>query len=246
VGFSAVSRSFELGSISDSHASSTVVLEEADRFRKENVVNRFKLWTVSLISNVDQMIGKIENHEAVVTSTIEEVQAAAARARVQLQRVHRDGIALDEELQQTVLLPEQWRMRAKSVAPTDQTKALECLRRARIAARRVETLGARLEEHQRIEGQLAKDVGMIDEKLQELREKRNLMRTRQSRAEALRGVQEETQEVSGVAEVFDRWDVRILEMEMTAGCDRPTDSLEEGFLSQEEEADLKRELEGLK
>ena len=49
----------------------------------------------------------------------------------------------------------------------------------------VEQLQQRLAEHQQVEHQLTRDVLQMEEQLKAMIEKRNLMRTRQSRAEAV-------------------------------------------------------------
>jgi phage shock protein A len=209
-------------------------------------MNRFKRWTVSMSSRLDQVIGQIENHEAVVTSTLREMQQAAARAKVQLRRVQSDGRLLQQRLRAEREAVETWRGRALSCGEGDSERAIECLRRSKRAAARTDELAERVADHRRSEQQLVKDVRQVEQRIVELNEKRNLMRTRQSRAEALQGLRCESLEVEQLQDVFDRWDTRVTDLELTAGTTDPADALESEFVSREERAALAAELEALR
>ncbi len=205
-------------------------------------MNRFKRWSVSIRTRLDDVIGQIENHEAVVDEVIRDVHRAAARARVQLRRVQRDGAELRQRLESERSAALDWRERASRLDATEEARAIECLRRAKRAERRVEELELRRSEHERAEKQLASDVRGIESRLSELRERRNLMRTRQSRAEAVSVVRSPDESLCSLDDIFDRWDSRITEMELVTGQGDPTDAFEDDFVSEEEEAALREEL----
>lgn len=203
-------------------------------------MHRLRSWTASLVSRVDWMVSQFENHEALAQSAIREVQQAAARARVQLARVRQDGVRLQEQVAQAIEAERVWRERARSSASQDEARALECLRRSKRAARLAAELRNRAEQHQRAEKQLAQDVQAVDERLSQLKEKRNLLRTRQSRAEALsqvRGVGASVAE--DIGELFDRWETRVTERELEGECALPGSSLtaEDAFAAEFEAAE---------
>lgn len=102
-------------------------------------------------------------------------------------------------------------------------------------------------QHAGVERQLSQDLVLIDERLKELRQQRNLMRTRQSRAEALKAIRSsESNALSEIDEIFERWEARVSEYEMQgAAGQEPEDELEAQYLSQEEEQSLKKALEEL-
>lgn len=203
--------------------------------------------TTSISSRLDAMVTQIENQEALVTSTIREARQAIARARVHRQRVHQDGEALQQRLEQEQEGTSQWRTRARQCADQDEAKAIECLRRSRRAGNMTGELQRRLDEHRRVEKKLASDLKRMEDQLAELIEKRNLMRTRQSRAEAMSAMRSATTKaVSDLGEVFERWETRVLETEYEGACAFEEDPLSEEFLSAEEEAELKDELERIK
>jgi len=145
-------------------------------------MSRMKRWTMSVSSWVDGMLAQVENHEAAVSSAIGRVRQATARSRVQLKRVERDQQALRDRLLEEEQAAEAWRRRAKSAA--NETIALECLRRHRAAERQVVQLRERLGEHERCHKELSDGIRVLNGRLGELTERKNLMRTRQSRAES--------------------------------------------------------------
>ena len=211
-------------------------------------MNRLRLWTSSLLSRVDWMVTQVENHEALAESAIREVRQAGARAHVQLARVRQDGERLRESLSAQVEAEQRWRERARRTAPDDETRALECLRRARTTARRAAELERRVDEHDRVEQQLGHDVEAIQERLSKLEEQRNLLRTRQSRAEALCHVRTADPGAETGA-LFDRWETRVLEREFESDCPpdvtRREDELEAEFDEVEEAEALREELSEL-
>ncbi len=145
-------------------------------------MSRMKRWTMSVSSWVDGMLAQVENHEAAVSSAIGRVRQATARSRVQLKRVERDQQALRDRLLEEEQAAEAWRRRAKSAV--DETIALECLRRHKAAERQVVQLRERLGEHERCHKELSDGIRVLNGRLGELTERKNLMRTRQSRAES--------------------------------------------------------------
>jgi len=208
-------------------------------------MNRWRQWSASLVSRVDWMVSMVENHEALADSAIRDLQRHAARAKVQMGRVRADGRRLRARLDQEREAVTSWRERARRLAPGDEARALECLRRARVAERRVAELADRAAEHERIESQLARDLTRVEERLATLRSQRNLMRTRQSRADALSAVGQCGEAVE-LEEIFDRWDTRITERELASGCDlEDGDAFESELVDAELEDELRDELRTL-
>jgi phage shock protein A len=207
-------------------------------------MNRMHRWKMSVTGWVDGVLAQIENHEATVSSAIGRVRQAAARARVQLKRVERDQRALRELLLKEEGAVEAWLRRAKGAS--EEEKALECLRRHKASARRAEALRQRLSEHERSHKELSEGMRMLNERLSELNERRNLMRTRQSRAEAAHGMVHANRPIGDLEDVFERWEARVGEIEIASECEQPIDSFEAELLGAEEDAELLIELEELR
>lgn len=207
-------------------------------------MNRMKRWTMSVTSWVDGVLAQVENHEAAVNSAIGRVRQATARARVQLKRVERDQQAMRDTLLEEEKAIDAWRRRAK--AADDETVALECLRRHKAAERRVLRLRQRLGEHERSHKELSDGIRILNGRLSELTERKNLMRTRQSRAEASHGMASTTGPIGDLEDVFERWEARVGEIEIASDCAEPVDLFEAEIEAVEDSASLRLELEELR
>jgi phage shock protein A len=207
---------------------------------------RFKRWTHGFVTSIDSMIVQVENHEALATSALRDLEQGVARSRVQLMRVERDGRALKQALSEEQEATQRWRERARR--EEQEARALECLRRHKRSEARVAELKHNQAEHERIEQQLKRDVQTLERRLVELRQQRNTMRTRQSRAEAFSVAQGQGDVEQGeIGQIFERWESRVAETEVASGClVASIDGFDEEFLDAEEAASLKLELQALK
>jgi phage shock protein A len=207
-------------------------------------MNRVKRWTMSVTRWVDDVLAQVENHEAAVGSAIARARKSTARARVQLRRVERDAQMLRDSLAKEEEAVLAWRRRAK--VTLDDERALECLRRYKAAERRVVTLRQRLIEQQRAHKELSEGIKLLHQRLSELIERKNIMRTRQSHAEATHGMTSAAGPIEDLEEVFDRWEARVGEIEIAIGYPDPVDSFEAQINEEEENHALQIELEELR
>ncbi len=207
----------------------------------------FFRWTTGFASRIDSMVRQIENHDALVSAAIRDAKEARARATVQVKRVREDGRRMQRRRSELEEAERLWRERAVRVAGDDEDRALECLRRAKRAAREHADLSDQAEEHGRIEKQLGRDIARIDGRIEELVQQRNLLRTRQSRAEALSAAQEDDgRRLSEVDDILERWEIKVSRNETDVDCaldDR--DDLELELGAAEERESLRGELDEL-
>jgi|694.fasta_scaffold03113_18 phage shock protein A len=211
-------------------------------------MNSLRRITASIMSSVEGVVGKLENHEALVTAAIREAEHSSGKAKARLGRVQKDGVDMRkrvEELREQAAL---WEERAKRVATQDETKALECIKRRQHYASQAKSLEEQAAHHAKLERQLNTDLVTVNEKLKSLRQQRNILRTRESRAEALRAVSSiESSTIGEIDDIFDRWEARI------AACEEHVDSAEScqqddlsiEFTSKEEEQELRAVLASL-
>ena len=207
-------------------------------------MNRMKRWTMTVTSWVDGVLAQVENHEAAVGAAIGRVRQSTARARVQLKRVERDQLTLRDSLLKEEEALDAWRRRAKALE--DEEAAIECMRRCKASERRVLLLRQRLAEHERSHKELSEDIRVLNARLSELNERKNLMRTRQSRAEAAHGMAGATGPIGDLEDVFDRWETRVGEIEIAAECAEPVDAFEAELEASDEAAALRLELAALR
>ena len=211
-------------------------------------MNSLRRLTASIVSSFEGVVGQLENHEALVTTAIREAEQAAGRAKSQLARVQKDGIAMRkrvEELREQATL---WEDRAKRISSQDETKALECVRRRQHYLAQAGKIEEQAAGHVKLERQLGADLAMVQEKLSGLRQQRNIMRTRESRAEALRVVHSiDSSTIGEIDDIFDRWEARISACENHVDFSaRPeADELAVEFTSKEEEGELQAILHSL-
>lgn len=202
--------------------------------------------SATLTSTVDRAVSKVENHDAIVQAALADTQRAGARARVRLERVRRDGRALKARLEELKLATARWSERARSLAATDEAKALECLRRRKDCEGQLEHLTASIEKHDELEGRIADQVKKIEARIGEVSQQRNMMRSRQSVAEAMRIVNNiEGVSYGDVEDTFDRWEINLGETEILLGASAPADTFESEFVAAEDDAALRAELEVL-
>ena len=202
--------------------------------------------TVSLGSQIENLVSQVEDHEAVVDAAISDAQKSLAAAKLRLTRVIRDEEQLQEQISSLKQSQLKWRNRAKQVAQNDEVTALECLRRSKEAGVRVENLQHVHAEHQRQREQLQSIIRQAEQQIQEKIQRRNLMSTRENALRSSRSLEHTSAAIAADSEqTFDRWQTRITEMEIGSAIDNPVDSLEHEFSSKEEIDELKLELDEL-
>lgn len=201
----------------------------------------------TIIASFDSVVTQVENHESIVNAAIREVQESGGRAKVQLNRVRQDGQTMRRRLIELREQSELWQERAKQTAGLDQKRAIECLRRKQRSEKSIVDLEVQEREHNRFEKQLAADLLIMDEKVTKLKQQRNLLRTRQTRAEAMKLLQsDDSSLVTEIDDIFDRWEMRVGEYEaQSSALATAVDELEEDYSLQEEEEALNTELQKL-
>jgi len=202
--------------------------------------------SATLTSSVDRAVSKVENHDAIVNAALRDTQQAAARSRVRLERVRKDGHALKNRYQSLQLAETRWTERARKLATSDEAKALECLRRRKECVTQLRNLKDSIEKHEELEARIAAQVKKIEARIGEVAHQRNMMRSRQSVAEAMRAIHNiEGVSYGEVEETFDRWEINLGETEILLGASSASDPLESEFLAEEDTEALRAELDEL-
>ncbi len=207
----------------------------------------FKRLSATMSSRIDHMVSQIENHDAVIEAALKDARTAAAKAKVRLSRVGMDGARLRKKHAELLFAEKKWAERARSIAADDEDKALECLRRRRECQQQLGHVQLTLAKHAELEERLGRDIRAAEERVTEIAQQRNLMRTRQSAADALNTIASMDHSVSGdIADTFERWEIQVSEAEMCAGAEMDFgDTLERGFVDQEDREALRAELQEL-
>lgn len=208
-----------------------------------NILSRV---VASVTATVDKAVTQVENHEAVVEAALKETRAAAAKARVRHARVQKDGTVLRNKLAKVVEMETTWTERAKQVAGNNEQQALQCVQRRNQCVEQIAQTQQALKNHEQLERNITHSIQQIEQRVQELNQQRNMMRSRHSAADAMRIISQiENESGSHVDDALDRWDMVITETEYMTGHVMETDSLHDSFVAQENQADLKADLEKL-
>lgn len=202
--------------------------------------------SATVCASVDKAVTRVENHDAIIHANIRDTREAAARSRVRLARVRKDGDKMRNRLEKLKRDEALWTDRARNVAEDDKNKALECLKRRQACRQQIEQTESALRQHVELENKLAAGVQKIEARVQEVSEQRNMLRSRQSVAEATRLIENiEGDETSVIEETFDRWEIMIGESELAVGADISIDTLEASFSESEHSELLEAELDEL-
>lgn len=207
----------------------------------------FKRISTTFLSRVDQVVGDLENHEAVVQAALSEMRKKVAEARVRLNHVQREAQRLGDAVEEHELNAARWRQRALETADVEERKALECVRRARHCDQQAARARDAQGQYEQSADKLARDIDPSEQRLEAIKQKLALMRARQSAGSALSATGEvQSDAVRFLDDTLERWEVRISELEMTADRSDDTDALEREFVDREQEQALREELAALR
>jgi len=199
--------------------------------------------TATLTATAEKTVSRVENHDAIVDAAIRDTRRAASQAKVRYSRVVKDGEALRSNVEQMREKEKLWTRRATESATVDKNKAMACLQRRNECRTQRIKLEASLAQHQTQEQTLTASIKTIENRLREITQQRNQMRSRESTVKALEVINRIDDDAGyGIDDAFDRWSMNISETELTVGSINAEDSLEVEFTSAEERAALAADL----
>ncbi len=200
-------------------------------------------WATSVAASFETVVNQLENHEAVVTGALREMQEASGRANVQLARVKRDGETMRKRVTELRELDRVWAERAVASYALDKDRAKECIRRQNQCQKERAHLEEQLKDHAKLELQLNNDLKLIQNRIGELKRKKNTFAAREYRTEALRiGQVNDLGLIAQIDDVFDRWEMKLGECE---GFQPLGDDFARKFESDDEEHEITEALEKL-
>ena len=177
----------------------------------------FKRISSTVLSSVDKVVGEMENHDAVIESMLKDLNKAAAENKIRLKRVNADGSKMREQLKKLSDDEQRWQERAQGFAREDENKALACLERRQHCQEELLRLQDMLKQHAETEKRLLEQVKVIEKRRAEISNKRHLLKSRQSVAEANRVVSAVIGSGSiGINDAFDRWEISIAKSELSS------------------------------
>jgi len=209
-------------------------------------MNIFSRLQATISAGLDNAVSQVENHDAVVEAALKDARGAAARARVRLSRVQKEEANMKSKLAELNSMQRKWTDRAVRTAETDESQALECVKRKKACEEQIAQTKEAIARHQQLGNNVGSSVDRIEQRITELTQQRNLMRSRHSAADALRVINKiEGDCADGIDDTFERWEMLVAETEYMAGSAVNIDTLNESFAKDEDKASLKADLEDL-
>lgn len=209
-------------------------------------MNLFTRISATLTRKMDDMVSQVENHDAVVAVALKDTRAAVAKAKVRLERVRKDGESMRKRLSDATHMAQLWENRAKETAAKDEQKALACIARRNQCREQIVQTQAALVRHEELENKVSENVQRMEQRLRDITQQQNLMRSRQSTADAMRIINQiEGSTDNGIEDTFDRWETLITETEYSIGHMSSTDTLDMSFAKEESTMQLQAELAAL-
>ena len=118
----------------------------------------FKRLSATLVSRIDQVVGEIENHDAVIQATLNDMRKKVAQAKVHLAQVHREKERAIQNANEQRESAARWQQRAIGCAKTDEKKALECVSRSRFCIQKEAKLRDAIIHYEQAADKLARDI----------------------------------------------------------------------------------------
>lgn len=206
-------------------------------------MNIFSRLSATFSGKLEDVVSHIENHDAVVAVALKDTRNAVAKAKVRLDRVRKDGETMRKRLDDATNMAQLWENRAKESAADDEQKALACIARRNQCREQIIQTQAALARHEELEIKVSENVQRMEQRLRDITQQQNLMRSRQSTADAMRIINQiEGSTSNGIEDTFDRWETLITETEYATGHITETDTLDMSFAKEENTMQLQAEL----
>ena len=211
-------------------------------------MNFIKRFTTTVSASLDNAVGKMENHDAIIDATIKQTRQSAARTRARINTLRQQLQTYEKQLKDAQEQHALWSTRALKLSESDESKALVCLARRNESQASINRLTTRIEQQNKLISDVAVNLKKLQTKLDEMSQKHNLLRSRQAVADVNRAVRQTCGQET-VNDTFERWESTVMENEVfdEASFDQGQfDPLDAEFTKQESDADLLLQLAELK
>lgn len=206
-----------------------------------------KRLSTTLISRIDRVVTEIENHDAVIQAALNEMNSKMAKAKIALNQACRERDRIKTELETQQSNVHRWQERAIICAKTDESKALECLRRSHKSRDRAAMLQKSLGEYTRSIEKMTGNIQSSAQRLNEMKQRLTLMRAKQATSKTDATAHSNCGDAENIVEdTFNRWEMHLNHDDIPLDCTTDDmDDLEHAFITQEQQNDLRSELTAL-
>jgi len=202
-----------------------------------------KRLSTSLFASVDQMVGEIENHDALIKAAITEQKRKIAAARIQLNKIKSSEEKVTQQIEVLKCNDQRWTERAVTEASNNEAQALTCLQRRKAIREQIEKLTTARNSYQQTSIKMSGDINRCEQELKTMSQKHELLRARQTSSDALNVINEVSgSNIDNLETSFERWEIKIAQGEFNIDDYDTPDQIEQEYISQENEQQLRDEL----
>lgn len=200
-----------------------------------------KRLSTTFSATLDSAVGQLENHDAIVEATIKQTRQSVAKTKARINTLRQQLNAYERQLAEAREQYTLWTERAAKLADTDQAKALQCVARRNQYEAEVGRLNFAAEQQRELIRDVSHNLSKLQTKLDEMTQKHNLMRSRQTVADVNRAVAQVNSDDS-ISDTFERWESVVLEHEFAVSDACSRDALDVELTRDEDQADLLMQL----
>lgn len=203
-----------------------------------------KRLTTSVTATLEDAVGQLENHDAIVEANIKQTRQAVAKTQARLAALRQQQSAFESQLTLATEQIDVWEDRARSLANDNQNRALQCLSRRNQNEAEARRLTQSVQQQEALIAGVTDNLNTLKIKLDEMIQRHNLMRSRQAVADVNKVVAKAGR-AQQMDDTFERWEASVLETELAVSDACCADPLEAQFAQQESKAQLQAQLASL-
>lgn len=169
---------------------------------------KLKHLVASISASFDDLVSKIENHEAIADVTLQDIRFAAAKIRSQLNVTCQRLEYLNNQentLQQDC---ERWQLRAVQCGEHDRERALRCVQALEQCELQKKALRQQIRENSRLRDELSHHLSDVEQRLSELQIKRDSLSARAARNQVTHHI-EKALPSHNSDKIFARWEESV-------------------------------------
>lgn len=201
---------------------------------------------VTVKSQIDCAADQFENHEALANAAIKDLQRIGAKTTIQFRHLQEMSARLQQKLNTLVMDSERWADRALAARTEDEKRAMECVRRLRQIKAQIAQTEQQLNESRRVEAQVKADLEKVQDRLQLLKKKKELLAARQNRSDVMATLERgNVFSCADIQDVFTRWEDSVVGAEFQFNDRLEEDGFAAEFEHAEDELELKSMLDEL-
>jgi len=200
-----------------------------------------KRLSTSITATLDSAVGQLENHDAIVEASIKQTRQSVAKTKARINTLRQQQTAYQRQLTEAREQYDLWTDRAAKLAQSDQAKALQCVARRNQCEADIGRLNFSEKQQSDLIREVSANLQTLQTKLDEMTQKHNLMRSRQTVADVNRAVAYANSDDS-LSETFERWESAVLEHEFAVSDACARDFLDVELTREEDEVDLLAQL----